>query len=475
MFCIQKERLRFKTVVDMQNTMPDSSAPIATPASYKDAFDRITYNSLITIAPGLSIMYLMITFVHLFTLSPELKMPLIIIDGLSAIPLITLYLILKRYTLPIWWANPLGVGIALLVLTNGWTTLYITNDIQTTNFMMLAIVGFAIFLVSWRWLAFTIFVGWVGWLITVALMTPVNDVVSYGFGLFAATVLAVIFHAVRVHTLRRLEEQTNRLREANAALEIAKHEAEMANRLKSEFLANMSHELRTPLNAIMGYSQLQINGMAGELPEKAKTFQERVLLNAKDLLRLINDLLDVSKIEAGRMELVAKPVNLRALFDEIEKQNRVLATDKGLDFSINFDGTLPETIIGDEMRIKQIITNLVSNAIKFTKTGSVTLRVQKASDHVWRLNVIDTGIGIPAHLHDVVFDEFRQVEPSANNQQTGTGLGLSIVRRLVVMMGGSITLRSEPGRGTEFTVFLPIQTPHIVVETAEEKTDAIAS
>jgi signal transduction histidine kinase len=369
----------------------------------------------------------------------------------------------------------MGAGIALLVLINGWTTLYVTNDIQTTNFMMLAIVGFAIFLVSWRWLAFTIVAGWVGWVITVTLMTNVPDVVSYGFGLFAATVLAVIFHVVRVNTLRRLEEQTNRLREANAALEIAKREAETANRLKSEFLANMSHELRTPLNAILGYSQLQIGGMAGELPEKAKTFQERVLLNAKDLLRLINDLLDVSKIEAGRMELVARPVNLQALFDDIEKQNRVLATDKGLDFSITIDQTLPETIIGDEMRLKQIVTNLVSNAIKFTKTGSVMLRVQKASERVWRVNVIDTGIGIPPHLHDVVFDEFRQVEPSANNQQTGTGLGLAIVRRLVVMMGGSITLRSEPGRGTEFTVLLPIETLPTVAETTEEKIDAIAS
>ena len=468
-------RLSLKTVVAMQNTMSDSPAPVVSSASYKDAFDRITYNSLITITPGLSIMYLLFTFLHLFTVSPELEIPLIIIDGFSAIPLIALYIILKRYSLPVRWANPLGVGIALLVLINGWSTLYVTNDIQTTNNMMLAIVGFAIFLVSWRWLTFTIVFGWVGWLLTVALMTNISNLQSYSFGLFAATALAVIFHAVRVHTLRRLEEQTYRLRETNTALEMAKRDAETANRLKSEFLANMSHELRTPLNAILGYSQLQLNGMAGELPEKAKVFQERVLLNAKDLLRLINDLLDVSKIEAGRMELVAKSVNLHALFDDIEKQNRVLATDKGLDFSISIDKTLPETIIGDEMRIKQIITNLVSNAIKFTKAGSVTLRVQKANDHVWRISIIDTGIGIPPHLHDVVFDEFRQVEASANNQQTGTGLGLSIVRRLVVMMGGSITLRSESGQGTEFTILLPIETSYTVVETVEEKIDAIAS
>lgn len=254
-----------------------------------------------------------------------------------------------------------------------------------------------------------------------------------------------------------LSTKTAELTKANESLIIAKREAETANELKSQFLANMSHELRTPLNAIIGYTQLQISGMVGTLPERAQEFQERTLLNAKDLLRLINDLLDVSKIEAGRMELVITPFDLRNLLKEIDEQNRILAEEKGIGFTLNIDERLPQVIVGDQTRIKQILVNLISNAIKFTKEGGITLHVETASSEVWRIIVTDTGVGIPPHLHDVIFDEFRQASADDANDYGGTGLGLAITRRLIVMMGGSINVKSKVGEGSEFIVTLPLK------------------
>lgn len=268
------------------------------------------------------------------------------------------------------------------------------------------------------------------------------------------------FHAVvRDITDRKLiEEKINQQNEAlvkaNRELAVARKQAEAANTLKSQFLATMSHELRTPLNAIIGYSQLQVAGMAGTLTDEQLGFQNRILVNANHLLGLINEVLDISKIESGRMELNDKPFNVRDCMNEIYAQNRVLAENKSLDFDLKIADDMPQMVVGDRGRIKQIIINLISNAIKFTDEGGVRVEVGLQNQETWKISVSDSGTGIPAHLQETIFDEFRQAENGL--QRGGTGLGLAISRKLVLMMNGTIRVQSEVRQGSTFTVTLPI-------------------
>lgn len=246
------------------------------------------------------------------------------------------------------------------------------------------------------------------------------------------------------------------LKETNRQLELARIEADENSRLKSQFLATMSHELRTPLNAVIGYTELQLTGMVGELSDVQYKYGERVLANARHLLGLINDILDISKIEAGRMTVIAEPFRLQTWIEKIFDENAVLAEDKGLQFIQEIDSNLPEIIIGDETRLRQILVNLISNAIKFTEQGAVYVRFIKQAETVWRIEVQDTGIGIPTHKLETIFNEFQQVDGSLSRQYEGTGLGLAIVRKLVILMGGTIQVESSVGEGSTFIVTLPL-------------------
>jgi signal transduction histidine kinase len=269
---------------------------------------------------------------------------------------------------------------------------------------------------------------------------------------------AVLLHDItrRKQAAQRIEEQNAELEQANAALEVARAQAEEATRLKSQFLATMSHELRTPLTAIIGYTEIQLAGMTGELNAEQRGFQDRVLVNAEHLLKLINEILDLAKIEAGRTEIVKKPFEVQSWLHEVVGQVSGLAATKGLTFEQQFDEQLPNKLLGDAPRLKQVVINLLSNAIKFTEKGKVTLAVRRQEDATWTVTVTDTGIGIPAHLQEIVFEEFRQVDSSSTRVHGGTGLGLAIVRKLVLLMGGNIRLSSQVGQGSTFTVTLPL-------------------
>ena len=268
----------------------------------------------------------------------------------------------------------------------------------------------------------------------------------------------VILHEITDH--KRIEAQMRAQNDAlvktNHELEIARNKAEDATRLKSQFLATMSHELRTPLNAIIGYSDIVLAGMTGNLSLEQRNYQERVLANAEHLLGLINDILDLSKVEAGRMEIARKPFNVQSWLKDIEFQTKGLAEKKNLSLTVILDPNMPASIMGDSSRLKQITINLLSNAVKFTDAGGVTLEVRTGDAATWTLAVTDTGIGIPPHMLDVVFDEFRQVDGTSRRAHGGTGLGLAIVRKFVITMGGSVRVSSEVGKGSTFTLTLPL-------------------
>lgn len=255
-----------------------------------------------------------------------------------------------------------------------------------------------------------------------------------------------------------LETLNTSLKEARDEALAAQRIANENSRLKSEFLSTMSHELRTPMNAIEGFTGIMLKRMAGvEYNDKAERYLHKVQSNSRRLLGLINDFLDLSRIESGRLELANMPISPTQMAQTWRDNLGVLADNKGLAFNLKIDPTLPQTIYGDEESISKIAINLVGNAIKFTEKGSVSVSLEK-HDNTMALIVQDTGIGIPPHAREFIFDEFRQVDQSSKRLYGGTGLGLAIVQKLARKMEGTVTLQSEVGVGSTFTVILPIQT-----------------
>lgn len=242
-------------------------------------------------------------------------------------------------------------------------------------------------------------------------------------------------------------------------LKLAIEEAENANRVKSEFLANMSHEIRTPMNAILGFSDLLMN--SEDLDETHSNYLEGIQTSGKSLLNLINDILDLSKIESGKLEIQFTKVNLKNVIHEIEKIFSIESNKKHINFNVIFDKNCPEVIHIDETRLRQILFNLVGNAFKFTSDGKIEVLVypkKKRSDEN-KVNIIievkDTGIGIPKEQQEQIFEPFRQREGQSTKKYHGTGLGLTITKRLTQMMSGTISLESEINKGSSFKLYFP--------------------
>jgi signal transduction histidine kinase len=283
--------------------------------------------------------------------------------------------------------------------------------------------------------------------------------ISSGIFLFYTRFRDILEHDRR----RQIDAALEQTRKANDALGDANTELVKANnlatesaRLKSEFMSTMSHELRTPLNAMLGFCGILLEGMGGEIDDDARHMIERVNSNSSRLLTLINEVLDLAKIEAGRMELMSRAFSPRTLSEQWKSQMHVLAQQKGLTFDIEVDPSLPDTLYGDSDRITQIVINLLSNAFKFTENGGVKLELKREdSNPNWILRVTDSGVGIPPHAINYIFDEFRQVDGSSRRVYGGTGLGLAIVRNLCLMMKGNVKVTSELNKGSVFTVTLP--------------------
>lgn len=275
---------------------------------------------------------------------------------------------------------------------------------------------------------------------------------------FPAEVLLSAFNYRGTKVLQATVHDITAHKEMAVALQRAKEEAERANRIKSEFIANISHEIRTPINAIIGFSEL-----LGErtTDEKSREYVKGILAGGKNLLSLIEDILDLSKIEAGRMTIHLEAVNPHSYCEDMAHIFAVQASDKGIALNVIVSPSLPAGLMLDGVRIRQILMNLLGNAVKFTEKGSVTLRImdENVQNEKNTLDLIieveDTGIGISEDQRDVIFEAFLQHEGQSTRRFGGTGLGLTITRRLVRMMGGTINLQSELGKGSRFRVHLP--------------------
>jgi CheY-like chemotaxis protein/nitrogen-specific signal transduction histidine kinase len=257
---------------------------------------------------------------------------------------------------------------------------------------------------------------------------------------------------------------------ARRAVEEKAEQLALTSKYKSEFLANMSHELRTPLNSLLLLSKLLADNPQGNLNEKQMEFARTIHSAGSDLLSLINDILDLSKIESGTVSIELGDMPMAGLGQHMERTFRQLAADKGLDFKVEFDSSLPSSIRTDEKRLQQVVLNLLSNAFKFTAQGSVTLNVATARsgwstnhpvlknvDRAIEISVTDTGIGIPEDKQKLIFEAFQQADGTTSRKYGGTGLGLSISREIARLLGGELQVRSKPGEGSTFTLFIPLQ------------------
>ncbi|MCX6127014.1 MAG: ATP-binding protein [Proteobacteria bacterium] len=259
-----------------------------------------------------------------------------------------------------------------------------------------------------------------------------------------------------------LEQQRDILKENNKALNLAQtlleersNEVQRASQYKSEFLANMSHELRTPLNSSLILAKLLADNAESNLTPKQIQYAHSISSAGNDLLNLINDILDLSKVEAGKLEIRPESVFLPTFFTILAKTFELLAKERNLVFNVRIDPNVPESVITDRQRLEQILKNLLSNAFKFTETGSVMLHVSRASGARLAFAVIDTGIGVHKEHQEVIFEAFRQSDGATNRKYGGTGLGLSISRDLARLLGGSVEVDSIPGDGSRFTLLIP--------------------
>ncbi|MEV5386336.1 HAMP domain-containing protein [Streptomyces sp. NPDC052721] len=291
---------------------------------------------------------------------------------------------------------------------------------------------------------------------------------------------------------RDIEAKNLQIEQARQELEARAQQLSLASKYKSEFLANMSHELRTPLNSLLILAQLLAQNPSRNLTPKQVEYAGIIHSAGSDLLQLINDILDLSKVEAGKMDVSPERVPLRQLIDYVEATFRPMTSQKSLDFTVTTAPGAPADLLTDDSRLRQILRNLLSNAVKFTEQGGVELRVEPVGDDevpdgvvrggaVVAFRVKDTGIGIPEQQLETIFGAFQQADGTTSRKYGGTGLGLSITREIAHLLGGAVTVDSTPGRGSTFTLFLPVARPDFdgllhsgrsVPETGQEGTDA---
>jgi PAS domain S-box-containing protein len=267
----------------------------------------------------------------------------------------------------------------------------------------------------------------------------------------------LIFNGDAVIGFQALARDITVIKQAQDALRIARDQALEASRAKSQLISKVSHELRTPLGGILGYGELLRDNTFGTLTDAQRKAALEIVDSANYLTGMVNELLDEAQLSAHTAVLQQNPFSPAKLLQQASSGMEMLAGRKGLQLNASMEGNIPQELIGDERRLRQIMINLIGNAIKFTRAGSVDIRLLKPTDEHWAIQVSDTGIGIPIEAQAYIFEPFRQVDGAITRDNRGIGLGLSITKQLVDLMGGRIIVESEPGKGSTFTVLLPIQ------------------
>ena len=302
---------------------------------------------------------------------------------------------------------------------------------------------------------------------TVTGTNPITLAFEATMVLIMLTAATFVFVSGQLNAERKLNSTVNQLEREVHERTLAENEAKQSELAKSSFLAAMSHELRTPLNGVIGASQLL---KMGELPSKKKELVDVVLHSSEILLELINNVLDLSRLDSHDIELESIPVDLRELLISTAAPLGFQAREKGVKFSIVVEDDIPEWIQGDPTRLRQVILNIVGNAVKFTNTGEISIIADTALERV-RLKVTDTGIGISKQAQSSLFEPYVQADVATMRKFGGSGLGLTIVKKLVTAMGGKIAIDSVPGRGSTFTIFMPMKKASAPKATAVEIKD----
>jgi signal transduction histidine kinase len=457
------------------------------PAAVQRALDALLAESLRPILVGLALFYALISvwYVGEFAATPEASSASMLelgafglqlseramrplSTGVFSLGLLAAAVWFARNRLPAELAHPVAAVIGLAVVLNCLVLIVTGAEPRQTTNLIFAQIGFGCLLYRFRWYVLLSTASIAGWLWVVGARRVEPVWYHFGFALGQATLFGAMLLWLRLRAQRRLHELFLRDQVLKEQLKAAHAAARAAVQAKSEFLANMSHEIRTPMTAMLGMTELlQLSDLAVVQREYADT----IARSGEALLQIVNDILDFSKIEAGQLSIEEIGFDLADVLEDVRELLSIKARQHGLALAIDVASDLPRQVRADPTRIRQVLVNLVGNALKFTHEGGVIVHAssrEQLADGRFLLDlaVEDTGIGIAPEQRARVFESFTQADTATTRRYGGTGLGLAICNRLSVLMGGSLSLESEVGKGSTFHLTIPVSVEHAALRVA---------